>query len=218
MHPDLKSLRAYASAIDELKNEPIIGPQLDAMVGTSISLTRIRPDAIINRLIAVMATPDAKTVRFDSARLAAKLEDIRASLAEPTLDATALVLLPRLIADTFPIDISSTISIDYLSEQEKHQCLSLGLLREDHSFMGPGLVDPQDFVGMRIRFQLERIVLPLNSASLAGRESATIPDSRSFGDRNPSRLDLILEDALIALRLLKPGFVRCPGGLVTHTE
>ena len=203
MHPmavlrGLEDRESFRACADQARNDPIVGPQLDQLVGASaggrIQLTLVH---IVRTLVNKMCSEDG-LFEFDDNRFQQEWESIYHYLSAETFDYVTNAPLPRFTAP-FPVQISESIVIDRLTDQEVNRCALVGVLGP----LMPGfeLISGELAVGIRCTTSTEKVV---GGADL-------VPETGSFGRRGPIDATTIVDDVLTALRLFKQGKVRCPG-------
>ncbi|MCZ6863627.1 MAG: HEPN domain-containing protein [Alphaproteobacteria bacterium] len=194
---ELDDRESFQTCADQARNDPIVGPQLDQLVGTSVSRMRLTLDQIVRTLVGSMYSEDGR-FEFDDDRFQREWGLIYHYLSAETFDYVTIAPLPHFAAQ-FPVDISPNIVIDRLTGEEVTRCVQVGIL-------GPitpsfELIQEDLAVGLRCTEAVEKVVGKADSVSETG----------SFGRRGPADAITIVDDVLTALRLFKQGDVQCAG-------
>jgi hypothetical protein len=194
---DLRERESFRTCADQAKNDPIVGPQLDQLVGTSVGRMRLTLDQIVRTLVGKMYTENGG-FRFDDDRFHQEWDLIDRFLRAETFDHVTVAPLPKLVAQ-FPVKISDNILIDRLTDDEVTRCARVEIL-------GPLMPDVElihgdEAVGIRCTTTIGKVLGEADVDSEPGR----------FGKRGLLAPITIVDDVLTALRLFKRGNVQCPG-------
>ncbi len=194
---ELEDRESFRTCADQARNNPIAGPQLDQLVGTSVAQTRLTLDQIVRTLVGRMYSEDGR-FEFDDDRFQQEWGLIYHYLSAETFDYVTIAPLPGFAAP-FPVNISPNIVIDRLTDEEVTRCVRVGILGP----LSPDfeLIFEDSAVGLRCTESMEKVV---GKADL-------VSDTGSFGRRGPVDAITIVDDVLTALRLFKQGRVQCPG-------
>ncbi len=106
---DLEDRASFRLCAEHAKNDPIVGPQLDQLVGTSFGLHRITLDQIVRSLVATMLSEDGR-FEFDDHRFQQEWDVIAHYVTAETFDHVTISPLPRFVAP-FPVRISENIRL-----------------------------------------------------------------------------------------------------------
>jgi len=193
----LEDRQSFQTCADQATNDPIAGPQLDQLVGTSTGGVQLTLDQIVRTLVGKMYS-EGGHFEFDDNRFQQEWDAISHYLRAETFDYVTIAPLPGFAA-SFPVNISPNIAIDRLTDEEVTRCVRVGIL-------GPitpefELIYGKSAVGIRCTTSMQKVV---GGADL-------VPETGSFGQRGSVDAITIVDDVLTALRLFKQGTVRCPG-------
>ncbi len=113
--------------------------------------------------------------------------------------------LPHLVVPDFPLRLNNEIVLDRLTADEVTRCYQVGVLRPQSPRFS--LIDAGVAVGIRKTMFLPKLIQTDDEP----RERPDVADEGSFGNRPLLRDDLVVDDVLLALRLLKHTQVRTAG-------
>ena len=196
-------LPAYDKCTQALKADEIIGPHLDRLVGTSISASRIEVDDILQSVIYRMVDHEGN-FEFTDDRLADMWGKLAEFFVATHIPWTMVAPLPRLKVPTLPLRLNDEIVLDRLTDDEVTRCCACGVLRPDAPQLP--LIYADMAVGIRFTRRLPKVIRVDGETISLPRES-----EGRFGSRPILREDLVVDDVLSALRILKHGRVRATG-------
>ena len=199
---DLEDLQSFRACTDQAKTDPIIGPQLNQLLGTNIGKHQLTLEKIMRSLVGQMCLEDG-SFEFHEDKFQKKWELVSRDLTETTFSHVTIAPLP-LLAAPFPLRISPGIVIDRLTSEEITTCVRVGILRPQTPDFE--LIELDRAIGLRCTNSMKKVV----------GEEASAPDRGSFGQRGPIDSNSIVTDILTALRLFKQGKVLCLGEVSTH--
>lgn len=201
-----RALGTYAPCIAQLRADEVVSLHLDRLVGTSVAARRLEADDLLKALIFAMLNGSGE-FEFSEATFRDRWQDIVTFLESQTLRSIAIFPIRGLTLSAAPIRISDGIELDYLSHAEIERCNRFGVL---HSIFPEGPMEGEfsDSTGIRITANLPKVVGDDDT------RASSLPneiDSGKFGNRPLQREDLVAEDVLVALRLLRHTTIRCNG-------
>lgn len=200
----LASLPDYEKSIMCLKSDETIGRHLDALVGTVYHRRRITADSVLTSLLYAMLD-DQGALAFTDEKFQRKFSEMIDFFREDQIAFKTVSPLPGFSSQSLPIVLNGEIVIDRLSDDEVTRCYEVGVIRPD-SLRFPIIWD-QQAVGIRRTVCLPKLILQDD-------ESPELPEAGGeglYGSRPISRTDLLLDDVLSALRLLKHTKIRASG-------
>ena len=201
-HIDEKKLSGFADVERLLLNDPTIGPQLNTLVGTSVSQTRIESRNIVLSLLYAQVADDG-AVEFTHESFESQWSRITSFFECSTFNWTLLAPISSLAEATLPISLSDSVFLDRFSEGEVTKLVQVGLLRsQSPSFP---LIFGNEAVGLRIHIPTPKVVgkIERNLESKPGQ----------FGQIGILRGPPLLDEVLTVLRLVDAGTVRSPGSV-----
>jgi hypothetical protein len=201
-----RALGTYAPCIAQLRADEVVSLHLDRLVGTSVAARRLEADDLLKALIFAMLDASGE-LEYSEATFRDRWQGIVTFLESQTLRSIAIFPIRGLTLSAAPIRISDGIELDYLSQAEIERCNRFGVL---HSIFPEGPMEGEfsGTTGIRITVSLPKVVGDDDThASSFPNES----DRGKFGNRPLQREDLVAEDVLVALRLLRHTTIRCNG-------
>ena len=199
----LQSLTDYRPCIDRMMSDVVIGPHLNRLVGTSMSALLLVADNILLSLIHSMRNEQG-SVEFTDERFDCEFKEwVRFFSASEV--ATRMVAPLRYLIAPFPIRLNTEILLDRLTDEEVTRCAHVAVLRPV-SEQFP-VIRGEAAAGVR-RTQLWPKVIRSEAET---RQMIDMEDEGAFGSRPAFRDDLVVEDVLSALRLLKHTQIRAAG-------
>ena len=198
--PRFEELASYRRAMDAAQADPVVGPQLDALIGgMNLGAIRIDGDRVVRSLAGAMVG-GAGEVEFNEALFDAKWREIERDLDAQEFVRLTVAPLPDLVAP-FPVKLSERVELDRLTDEEVAICADLGFLGD--MFPGMEWVQAREAVGLRCFGTVQKTVN--ESPGVQG-----FGEGR-FGDRPAWAQHLLVGDVLSALRLVKEGRIRSAG-------
>lgn len=205
----LRSLSDYQPCLECLKSDVVVGPHLDRLVGTSMSGFHLEANSIVMSLLYAMLDDEGR-LAFTDERFRSKWTELVGFFTEGRIATKIVAPLPYLVVSAWPLQLSSELVLDRLTDDEVTRCYQVGVIRP-HSLSFP-LIRGAVAVGIR-----RTIFLP----KLIGRGDETNEPLEagegSFGNRPLLRDDLVVDDVLSAMRLFKSTQIRT-AGLASWTD
>ncbi len=195
----IEDRETFRTCADRAGNDPIAGPQLNQLVGTSAGRMRLTLDKIVRTVVGKMSSDEGR-FEFDDDRFQQEWNLIYHDLSAETIDLVTIAPLPGFTAP-FPVRISENTVIDRLTNEEVDRCASVGVLRPPMPNFE--LITGESAIGIRCTTTTEKIV--------GGDDFVPETEATSFGKRGPVDAVTIVDDVLTALRLFKQTDVQCPG-------
>jgi len=128
------------------QTDPIVGPQVDALVGAeNLGAFRLDGERIVGSLAAAMVRDDGQ-IEFSEELFDGKWEQIARDLYANDLTRVTVAPLPHLVAP-YPIKLADGIELDRLTDEEVAFCADIRLLGD--AFPGLEFVQAQEAVGLR---------------------------------------------------------------------
>jgi hypothetical protein len=206
---DLESLPGYDHVCRALRDDPCIGSQVDTLVGTHMSSSRIEPGNVI-RGIVNESYGKARKPSFNELRFASALDRWRDFFESSSFPVRLVAPLPGAIIDQHPLKVDGDdLVIDRLTDPEVAAALSTGLAA---AFPADSPIFAGDLVGARRICWLDKVV------SDEGLDASTLDGDGVFGRRPIIRLDLFSDDVATVLRLHSSASVVVSGALLLSTE
>lgn len=194
-----ESQSEFAVVCDAIKNDGLIGPHVDKMVGTKFGGWRVESASLLRSLLYGMLN-DTGELEFTDERFNLTWAEIRQGFEATAFLHTTVAPLPHLNVP-FPTQLNAEIALDRLQPREVTQCCFVGLLRPISQSFPVILADSAVCV---------RRILSIPKAI-----GEMVPDDGtnegSFGHRPPLRMDLVTTDVLSALRLFKNSQIKTTG-------
>lgn len=201
---DLDVFPCVKDCVKSATSDPVLGPQLGNLVGVDQGWrSRLDFNYILRELLAAMLNGEG-SLNFDADRYEETWGSIKSYICATEFDQVTIAPLPN-FGGPFPIEISDSIQIDQLTNEEVTRCASTRIL--EHWVPGIEEIDHAHAVGIRCVKQCKKVVgEPAETAEPSG-SSVELP----FG--SPATM---VDDVLAALRLFKEGTVTCPGEISWH--
>jgi hypothetical protein len=206
----LRSLPDYQTCVECLKSDVVVGPHLDHLVGTSMSAFRLEANNILTSLMYAMLD-DEGHLAFSDERFRRKWRELDGFFGADRITSKTVAPLPYLVVPAFPLRLNNELVLDRLTDDEVTRCYQVGVIRP-HSPRFP-LISGEVAVGIRRTMSLPKLIR-------RGDEPPEPPDAGdegTFGNRPLFRDDLVIDDVLSALRLLKHTQIRT-AGLASWTD
>jgi hypothetical protein len=200
----LRSLPGYDTCVEHLQSDEVIGPHLDRLVGTAIGGSRLQADNIPLSAIYAMLN-DEGAIEFTDERFARKWRELVEFFGTDRFAFKIVAPLPHLVVPEFPLRLNNELVLDRLTEDEVTRCCRVGVLRPEWQRFP--LIDAEVAVGIRKTMFLPKLIRTGDEP----HELPTTANEGSFGSRPLSRADLVVDDVLSALRLLKHTQIRIAG-------
>jgi Apea-like HEPN len=200
----LRSLPDYHRCVEHLKSDAVVGPHLDRLVGTAIGASRLEADYILWSLIYAILN-DEETFAFTDERFERKWRELVEFFGAERITFKMVAPLPHLVIPDFPLRLNNELVLDRLTEDEVSRCCQVGVLRPQSPRFQ--LIDAGVAVGIRKTMFLPK----LTQTDDEPRERPDAADEGSFGSRPLLRDELVVDDVLSALRLLKHTQVHTAG-------
>ncbi len=193
----LEDRESFQNCVDHANCDPVVGPQLNQLVGTSRTQAQLNLEQIVRSLVGGMFSEDGR-FEFQEDRFRKKCDLIAGYVLATTFDYVTVAPLPGFDAP-FPVKISDNIMIDRLTDEEVGRCVQVGILRP----LSPNfeVIFEDSAVGIRCTTNTKKVIGEANPVSESG----------SFGRRSLVDATTIVDDVLTALRLFKQGRVQCTG-------
>lgn len=195
---------------DHLKSDELIGPHLDHLVGTQIGTSLIDVNRILIYLMHAMVDDEGR-LKFTDERFADKWQELIDFFGADKICCTMIAPLPQLVISNFPLRLNDDLVLDHFTDEEVTRCHQAGVIQPP--FGQPSVIDSEVAVGIRKTTYLPKLIR-------TGEEEYKLPnegDEGRFGNRPLFREDLVVDDVLSALQLLKQTWIR-PLGHVTCTD
>jgi hypothetical protein len=194
---EIHALHAYEECIAAIHEDPVIGPQVDTVVGTALGRHGVKVNDMPDSILTDLAT-EARGWFFDEARFDVLYEDHESSFFAESFTYTVVVPLPGLQSSQLPIRLDAHTVVDNMTEEEAIQSIRSGL------FQPTGGDSP--FIHL--------------SSEAAFRTTADIP--KLFGESGSepnledatalyARFQSTMERGIVALRLTTNAQVVAPG-------
>jgi len=200
----LRSIPNYDECVEHLKSDPVIGQHLNRLVGTNISAFHLQAKDIILSAIYAMSN-DEGTLAFTDERFDRKWQELEEFFYSDRIAYKLVAPLPYLIIPNYPLSLSDDIVLDRLTEDEVNRCYQSGVLRP--LFPRFPMINAEVSVGIRKMKLIPKLIQTGNEP----QEQPDVADEGRFGVRPFLRDDLVINDVLSSLRLLKHTLVRTPG-------
>ena len=206
----LRSLPSYETCVQQLESDPVIGKQLDSMVGTRQSAQRIEVYNILSSVIYAMLSEEG-TFLFTEEKFDHKWGELVEFFSAEQIAYKQVAPLPGFVTADFPLHLNRELVLDRLTEDEVTRCCQVGVLHPQ--WQKPAMITAQDAVGIRRTLFLPKTIERGDDQ----HEQKDQPDDGGFGNRPFWKGSLIVDDVLLALRLFKPTTVR-PLGYASWTD
>ncbi|ALA57217.1 HEPN domain-containing protein [Nitrospira moscoviensis] len=200
----LRSLPGYQTCVECLKSDVVVGPHLDRLVGTSMSSSRLEANNILKSLMYA-ALDDEGRLAFTDERFHGKWRELASFFGASQIASKMVAPLPRLVIPAFPLRLNNELVLDRLTDDEVTRCYQVGVIRPD-SLRSP-LIYGDVAVGIRRTTFLPKLIRRDDEP----HKPPEAVDEGSFGNRPLFRDDLVIDDVLSALRLLKHTQIRAAG-------
>ena len=198
----LRSVSEYDTCVEQLRCDPVVGPQLDRMVGTNLSASSLEADGILLSLIHGMLEGN---LAYTDERFEREWRELADFLGADRIAVKMVAPLPHLVLPAFPLRLSDELVLDRLTDDEVTRCCQVSVLRPDSPRFP--LIIAEDAVGVRRTMFLPKLIRTIGEA----REPREVRDEGSFGRRSPGQDALVVDDVLSALRLFKKTQIRAAG-------
>jgi hypothetical protein len=199
LHRDrLLSLGEYAELTAALGRDPTIAPQLNTLVGTPLSAQSLDAERIANHLVWETA-PKSGPLHFDDGLFDSAWQTVDMDLRKSEFGFALVAPIWEAKIPPLPIQLSSNVEIDALTDPEIIRCLNAGQFPEP---MFGGTVYIHSSIGVRIRFQLPKRV---GTGDLEQLNAAIAVYEQKSEE---------LRRVLHVLRLFKAGRIAAPGFVV----
>jgi hypothetical protein len=199
----LASLPEYQKCTEQLKADEVIGPHLDNMIGTSASLRRLDVNDVLHFLVHSML--DEQGITFTDQNFQLAWAELAAFFTEQTLKFKTVAPLPRLAISTLPLELNAHVVLDRFTNEEMTRCYRVGVIRP--ASLGYPIIDANIAMGIRQTTSLPKVILQDEQS----HEELPAEGEGTFGRRPFLRPDLIVDDVLSTLRLLKHSQIRSAG-------
>lgn len=123
---ELDKLPSFRACANCAKADPVIGPQIDQLVGTSLSKFRLSLDQIVRSLVGPMVSEEGQA-KFDERLFLEHWEYISGDLTATEFLHSTIAPLPNIVAP-FPVNVTPNIVIDKLTSEEVNRCAQVGIL------------------------------------------------------------------------------------------
>jgi hypothetical protein len=173
-------------------------------VGTGIQSQRLETGNILLSAIYAMLTEEGE-LEFIDERFNRKWKELAQFFGTKQFPLKTIAPLPGLLVPQFPLRLSDQLVLDRLTDNEVTKCCDVGVLRPQSPRFP--LIFEEVAVGIRRTTMLPKIIRKDSAPS-------DMPDAvseGSFGNRPLFRDDLVVDDVLSALRLLKSTQLRTAG-------
>lgn len=201
-----RGLGTYDPCIAQLRADEVVSRHLDRLVGTSVTARRIEADDLLKELIFAMQDANGE-FEYSEAIFRDRWQGIVTFLESKAIRSIAIFPIGGLTLSTAPIIICDGVELDYLSDSEIERCARVGVLQPKF----PGDPIPGEFsgtAGIRITGSHPKVVGDDDKSATSFHNES---DRGSFGKRPLLRDDLVAEDVMVALRLLRHTTIRCNG-------
>jgi len=121
----LHAASEYADLVVTLQNDPVVGPQVDTLVGTPYSRTRLDLHMLTDSFIGAVVDK-AGEFRFDEGSLRDAYEFAEAALYKQTVDVLTVAPLPNLGSAAHAIKLDVSASIEAMTDWEVTRAISAG--------------------------------------------------------------------------------------------
>jgi hypothetical protein len=200
---------------EAIRSDRSLGPFLGGMIGDESHLKRFDESTVITTVVSSLNADNG--FELDEVMVRHSLQSLRAFLAAKERVGVALVPMPGLSSDSFPVQIASGVELDRFGDEEVNACADSGILRPQ--FETHPILQPDECVGARIVFAANAI---FSGAEEEIPDLARIAQDASsvhhkFGDRSRLRLQETVEDILLVLRLANPTYVTTAGIVLYDT-
>lgn len=184
LRESLQAMPSFQDAVEELRRDPLVAPQLDRMLGVGLHRRRVQARDVLESLVARLAAGQGDAaLRLDPSAFAAAYDALERALHEPDIPFEALAPLRNVRAEG-PLDLAFGLRIAPLRDDEVVQ-----LIRAGQAELADGVVvDPPRFA-VRAAYRVPK------AASAAGPAAAQ------------AEAEERIEDVLRALAAFQPGRV-----------
>ena len=200
----LRSRPDYQTCVESLKSDVLVGPHLDCLVGTSMGAVGLGANHILRSLMGAVLD-DVGHLAFTDERFHSKWQELVGFFGADRIACKTVAPIQNLVVPTFPLRLNNELDIDSLTDDEVTRCYRAGVIRPI-SLQFP-LIFGEVAVGIRRTNYLPKLILRGDEP----HEPPEYGDEGTFGNRPPSRADLVIDDVLSALRLFKHAQIRNTG-------
>ena len=207
-HPNLEWFRykdrsdhlpTFAPLVEAIRADPILNPQLEAMIGAGGGATRFDVDRLVLVMLRALIDTDRAALEFREDRFKSRWEAIARDLYADTLNGVTVVLLPGLtVPGGLPVDLAPSFEITTLTDSEVTRSVDSGLLVP---WLTP-LIRDSEAGAVRHTRRLPKEINATLDLSI---------DEGTFGQRPLLSTYLLADDVLLVFRLLRAGRLRSPG-------
>jgi len=207
-HPNLEWFRykdrsdhlpTFAPLVEAIRADPILNPQLEAMIGAGGGATRFDVDRLVLVMLRALIDTDRAALEFREDRFKSRWEAIARDLYANTLNGVTVVLLPGLtVPGGLPVDLAPSFEITTLTDSEVTRSVDSGLLVP---WLTP-LIRDSEAGAVRHTRRLPKEINATLDLSI---------DEGTFGQRPLLSTYLLADDVLLVFRLLRAGRLRSPG-------
>jgi hypothetical protein len=195
---EIHALSEYDECISSIREDPVIGPQVDTLVGTALGGHRVEANFMPDSILTVLAT-EKRGWSFDDARFDSLYEEHESSLFAESFTYAVVVPLPGLQSNHLPISLDSDTVIDNMTEDEAVKAVRIGLFQP--------LSGDSPFITLGSEAALRATVsIPKLFGELAWERSSMEEATALF-----ARLQTTVERGILALRLSTSGQIVAPG-------
>jgi Apea-like HEPN len=190
----LHALDEYHRLDGIIRAIPEINLQLDNLVGTELGGLRIEINNVIDRLIWRLPQISGG-LSFDEDHFNSLFNSLDADLRRTSIPHVLLAPLLGLKVEQESVELSSEISITYMTDDEIVRCLDLGVLSD--LLLWPGLAHVDRIATVRVQFSLDKRV-----GVTAGEPNKAL---KVYSDAREQAVEV-----LYVLRVFKEGRVSVP--------
>src|SRR5439155_17879679 len=121
------TIAGFADAIQVLKDDHRVAPQMDRLFGTATRATHVDAGGVLRSVIFALVADDG-TVSYSDDAFNTRWDEISRALLASDLTRNTVAPIPGLASDSFPIVLDENLVLDELTDDEVDNCVSVGLL------------------------------------------------------------------------------------------
>ena len=193
------------ACVECLKADVVVGQHLDRMVGTSMSASGLEANDILKSLIYAMLDDEGQPA-FTEERFHIKWQTLASFFRATRIAFKTISPIPLLVVPSFPLRLNNELVLDRLTDDEVTRCYQVGVIRPV-SLRAP-LIIGDYAVGIRRTMFVSKLI---QRGDKPQEQTEAGVDEGTFGNRPHSQDNLVVDDALSALRLFKSTKIRSAG-------
>lgn len=144
----------YSNLISMLRNDPVIGPQVDSLVGTALGRTLLDLRMLTDNFIG-MVVDKVGQLQFDENTFREAYEAAESALHRRTVDVVTVAPLPNLDSSAHPVKLEANVIIDAMTDWEVSRGISAGFFR--HNWAVFETIDVPSRCAVRHRLSLPKL-------------------------------------------------------------